>query len=362
MLQIINKKPSIIEDKRKLLLKVLNPDEPKFIVGINDLCDNILGVFKRKNIPVIGVVDDFTDKTEYNGYPIYKTRDLPKDALAISCVIDGRLITAIDNLKKNGIHNILTYLELQLKFPELFKQVRFCESNITDIERNKENYHWLYSILNDEHSKQSLENILDFRYNYHVESMRFFSFQLKNQYFDQFITFGNNEVFVDCGGFDGNTTISFISQNTAYKKVYYFEPSPEQFNISKNNLSNYRNIDFFNMATYSCNTKLKFDSGLGSSSSISNSGNTEIQAVKLDDIINDAVTYIKLDVEGAEFDTLQGAERLIKEYRPKIAVCVYHDQTDFWRIPKLILEYNSNYKVYLRHYTEGLLETVMYFI
>ncbi len=362
MLYITDKKPAIIEEKNELFLRTLRSDERKFIVGINDLCDYLIDIFRQENISITGIVDDFTDGIEYMGYPIYRSKTLPKDAIVISCVVDGKLITAIDNLKKHGINNILTYLDLRLQSPELFKQVRFCENNIIDIEINKIEYTWLYSILEDEHSKQSLEHLIDFRYNYNVESMRFFPFQLENQYFDNFILFNDDEVFVDCGGFDASTTISFISQNPTYKNVYYFEPSPSQFITSKNNLENYRNINLFNMATFNCNTVLKFDSDLGSSSSISINGNTEIRAIKLDDIINGTVTYIKLDVEGAEFETLQGAEKLIKKYKPKLAVCVYHDQADFWRIPKLILDYNPNYKVYLRHYTEGLLETVMYFI
>ncbi|WP_379157288.1 FkbM family methyltransferase [Paenibacillus sp. sgz5001063] len=362
MLNITNRKTTIIEEKRELFLRVLQSDEQKFIVGINPLCDHLIDIFNQENIYISGIVDDFTDKSDYMGYPIFKTQSLPKDALAISCVVDGKLITAIDNLKSHGINNILTYLELRLQSPDLFKQVRFCENNIIDIEINENKYNWLYSILEDELSQKTLENILDFRYNYNVESMRFFPFQLHNQYFDDFIPFSDNEIFVDCGGFDGSTTISFISKHPSYKNVYYFEPSPSQFIISKKNLGNYRDITLFNLATHNCNTILKFDSGVGSSSSISNSGNIEIKTTKLDDVINDAVTYIKLDVEGVEFETLQGAENLIKKFQPKLAVCVYHNQADFWRIPELVLSYNPSYKVYIRHYTEGLLETVMYFI
>lgn len=45
-----------------------------------------------------------------------------------------------------------------------------------------------------------------------------------------------------------------------------------------------------------------------------------------------------------------------------MAICVYHDQRDFWRIPERVLSYVGDYDVHLRHYTEGVLETVMYFI
>lgn len=362
MLKVIDKKSEIMNTKKELLCFVLDPTKTKFIMGSNELTDTILDVYTKKNIEITGIVDDFTSNTEYRGHSIFRTHELPKEALVISCVIDGRLITAIDNLRRSGIYNILTYLDLHMQFPDLFKQVRFCENNVNDIVQNEDKYHWLYSILNDDYSKQTLNHILDFRFNYNVDAMRFFPFQLENQYFDSIIKFDNQEVFVDCGGFDGETTLSFISQNPTYNKIHYFEPSLRQFNISKNKLSKFSSIEYFNMATYSHSTTLTFNPELGSSSGISSNGNVTVQAVKLDDVIKNRITYIKLDVEGAELATLEGAEQLIRKYKPRLAVCVYHDQTDFWKIPQLVLSYQSEYKVYIRHYTEGLLETVMYFV
>ncbi len=35
---------------------------------------------------------------------------------------------------------------------------------------------------------------------------------------------------------------------------------------------------------------------------------------------------------------------------------------DFWRIPEQVLSYRDDYNIFLRHYTEGVSETVMFFI
>jgi hypothetical protein len=72
--------------------------------------------------------------------------------------------------------------------------------------------------------------------------------------------------------------------------------------------------------------------------------------------------YIKMDIEGWEMNALKGAENLIKTLKPKLAICVYHKPNDFLEIYNYIKELNPNYKIYLRHYTEGVVETVMYFI
>jgi len=47
---------------------------------------------------------------------------------------------------------------------------------------------------------------------------------------------------------------------------------------------------------------------------------------------------------------------------PKMAISAYHQKDDFWKIPEKILNIRSDYDIYLRHYTEGIVETVMFFI
>lgn len=69
-----------------------------------------------------------------------------------------------------------------------------------------------------------------------------------------------------------------------------------------------------------------------------------------------------MDIEGFEYEALRGAQRLIGKYQPKLAISVYHNAEDIWKIPKLILEINTNYKIFLRHYTKGICETIMFFV
>jgi hypothetical protein len=59
---------------------------------------------------------------------------------------------------------------------------------------------------------------------------------------------------------------------------------------------------------------------------------------------------------------LDGARRHIERDHPKLAIAVYHRASDFWKIPEFILGIHKDYQVYLRHYTEGWIETLMYFV
>lgn len=77
---------------------------------------------------------------------------------------------------------------------------------------------------------------------------------------------------------------------------------------------------------------------------------------------NEKVTFIKMDIEGAELETLKGASRLIAEQKPKLAVCVYHKPEDIFTIPEYLRTLNPDYKFYLRYYTFAEWDTVLYAI
>jgi len=82
---------------------------------------------------------------------------------------------------------------------------------------------------------------------------------------------------------------------------------------------------------------LSANQGEASHLTTDSSSGTIIQCVALDDtLIGWHPTYIKMDIEGAEYDALLGAERLIRSYKPVLAICVYHRPQDIWEIPQLI--------------------------
>jgi hypothetical protein len=107
--------------------------------------------------------------------------------------------------------------------------------------------------------------------------------------------------------------------------------------------------------------QLRFDSGQGTSSKLSNQGSVEVQCCRLDDVLGSQVpTYIKMDIEGAELDAIQGARQTVKQNQPLLAVCVYHVQDHLWKIPLAIHEANPDYRYFLRPYMPECWETVCY--
>jgi hypothetical protein len=74
------------------------------------------------------------------------------------------------------------------------------------------------------------------------------------------------------------------------------------------------------------------------------------------------VTFIKMDIEGAELNALIGSRNTIVKNKPILAISIYHKKKDIFEIINYILSLNLNYKFYLRHYSLGKSETILYAI
>ena len=73
-------------------------------------------------------------------------------------------------------------------------------------------------------------------------------------------------------------------------------------------------------------------------------------------------TFIKMDVEGSEKEALAGARDTILRNKPKLAICLYHRNRDFIEIPNWIHKLVPEYKLYVRHHSFSVNETVLYAI
>lgn len=190
------------------------------------------------------------------------------------------------------------------------------------------------------------------------------------QYFPQDLLKASlDEVFIDCGAYDGDTIAALISQQGYdFKHLIALEPDPT--NISK--LENYKSslgielqerIRIVPLAASNNNGKVKFAATGNAASVISELGSLEIDCAKLDDILtNSSPTFIKMDIEGAEIDALNGAASMIRTHLPILAICAYHQQDHLWRVPLLINSISSEYRFFLRPHGQECYDCVCYAI
>ena len=187
-----------------------------------------------------------------------------------------------------------------------------------------------------------------------------------DQYFPGLFSLTADECFVDCGSYTGDTIQSLISQpgisqpGSGFRKVIAFEADPENFDrltkwIATLEAPVASRISALNAAVGAQRGNLRFRANGDDGARLAADGNVVVECVPIDDLLfESAPTFIKMDIEGAELDALEGASRSIRTHRPILSICAYHKQDDLWRIPLFIQSLVEDYRLFLRpHYSDG---------
>lgn len=185
-----------------------------------------------------------------------------------------------------------------------------------------------------------------------------------NQYFDkEIIQFDSDEIFIDGGCFNFATSARLLELNPKVKKIYAYEPDQKNLCMIKDAVkkSGFHNVIIAPFAWWSENTELIFESSGRGGAKVAPIG-TRVTAVAIDSVVppDEEITFIKLDVEGAELEVLKGAEATIRRCRPKLAVAIYHKQKDYFEIAEYIKAIVPEYRAHIRHYSSVNVDTVLY--
>ncbi len=196
------------------------------------------------------------------------------------------------------------------------------------------------------------------------------AFILEQYAYQNIIAVRPDDVVIDCGGCWGDTALYFASKGA--KDIYVFEFVKSNLEIMNKNISlNNRYSDKINIIQNpvwnQSNVSLSYiDRGPGSRVGKYDEYENKIKTLTIDDLVKlkkiSKVDFIKMDIEGAEIQALEGAEETIKKFKPKLAISAYHKSDDLVAIPKLIQSIRDDYSFYIDYYTIIADEIVIYAI
>ncbi|MBN7573062.1 hypothetical protein C1H57_00405 [Clostridium sp. 2-1] len=273
--------------------------------------------------------------------------------------------SAETQLRELGFNNIITYNDMVLD--EVMNGNRDKEW----FKDQEEEIFKAYNILKDEESKKVFVNVLCNRIAPQFSKYKYDEICVLPQYFpSDILGFTDNESFVDCGAYDGDTLESFLKvTNEKFSSAYSFELDKDNYDKLCSNArmlskSVSEKIECFNYGVWNENKTISYGK-MSSSDSFSIFNEKEIttaKVVKLDDLLgNRKVTMIKMDIEGAEMMALEGSNKIITEQKPKMAICVYHRVEDLWKIPIYLKKLVPSYNISIRHHANfWVSETVCY--
>lgn len=238
------------------------------------------------------------------------------------------------------------------------------DNNEYEIFRNRANalknhtdeFVWLYGRLADYRSRYTLYAFINYWLNFNMETLLDVRETIFKSYFDpDIIKCTADEVIVDLGAYIGDTVVDYVNTyGRKYKKFYCYEISPETFNALKNTIeaNNFDNIELRRKgaATQKGFMRIKSTNPNDPSANIiSETGDIEVEVVTIDEDITEPVTLIKMDIEGAEQAALRGCAGHIKNNKPKLALSLYHNNEDIWKLPRMVDEICPGYKFYMRY-------------
>jgi FkbM family methyltransferase len=276
-------------------------------------------------------------------------------------VASHRLLGPMDRMRILEFRNVAPLSILQILAPDRFPPHMFYDGWFSDMEDNRERYAELREALSDDMSRRTLDAILDFRLTLDVERIR--PVIDWDVYFpDGLLSFGEDEVYVDGGAYEGDTINFFIDRmNGRYSRVIGFEPDPSTFAKLQANFADEPRVEAVNRGLYDHSGTLRFNDAGSRGSLIVDDGGVQVPITSLDEILQgDRVTYIKMNIEGAELKALEGARESLIRWKPKLAISGYHSPSDLWRVPEVICSINPDYRLYLRQHDGGVIESVIY--
>jgi FkbM family methyltransferase len=180
-----------------------------------------------------------------------------------------------------------------------------------------------------------------------------------------FFSFSPDDILVDCGAFDGDTLRELARQKINYQRLIAIEPDPLNFRILEEYVSTLpesvrTKILLFQKAIGASREHISFEA-TGTANTTMELGSFHVESVPLDLLLADEQpTYIKMDIEGAEYRALLGCRQVIAKHLPILAICLYHRQEDLWSIPLLVRSISDQYSLFLRRYSDECWEQVCY--
>ncbi len=372
--------------KAKLQEDLFNklPETGKFVIfGACSAGEKVLNDIKvyKPDSEVIGFIDNAV-KGSFCGLPVYRLKEFIDsvrhccDMVVMATRKDFSTINTIFDLYKVPyiIQTPFLFDYYREKLNILNEQNLKKVLNIFDLEEDKNLYDFMFKM----HANLIDTKLADdyFREKYVTKNQG--NFTIENHYLEK-INKAVIKVAFDLGLNSGLNVIAYDKLLPNLQKTYGFEVIYdkakvlyiEDFIIGEKLCivpfalgDTERIVDFYFNKVFSTCSYCDFYQN-NPPTDMTNWEKTKIHITTMDKFCRDEKLipdFIKMDIEGSEMAALLGGIKTIQEYRPQLAISIYHSNEDFVNIPLYLKENLKDYCFRLGHYSPWRAETVLYAI
>lgn len=352
---------SVREELVQALSRKFDDSKKIAVYGAGDTAERWFAPFVRGDVVPNCFIDDTPGKA---GTFLYEKPVISLEEAHVECkgalillasIVQKTRETMADTLRKDPIEDAEVCLE--------WEEYVFC--------KHSDEVLAVFDMLEDECSKRTYANMILTRMGKTVQNL---DYCCKDQYFAiaEFAKRDIDEVFVDCGGYVGDTIEQYLNIKAGvFEKIVAFEPFERSFRAMSTRTArlvqewgleeNQIELVQAGVGEEAYKTELKICERADGQALSPERAHGDIPVIALDNYFAEQkISFLKADIEGYEWNMLHGVERVIRRDRPKLAICMYHTPFDMYRLALKIRLYCPDYKFAVRQHYCDILETVLY--
>ncbi|MCA1652897.1 MAG: FkbM family methyltransferase [Sphingomonadales bacterium] len=342
------------------------PNDGLVVYGLGATGQTIVDELIDKDVPIELILDRGKRGQEHRGIPIRALDEVADGGIAGKTVLIGLHNHYVDvktldrDLREAGAAEVLTPINLPQLVGEPRTKPGYWLDSSFDYAAHHPDFDRLRGLLADEASRDLLDLILRYRQSGSLADCPPAS--LTDEYTPADLPrYAGPLRVVDCGAFTGVAIHKLLGAGYTLDTVVAFEPDPASFaTLASRNFPANRTL-CLPLGTWSSTTQLRFASDGSMGSALSDTGEVTIQCVAIDDVLHgEPVNLVKLDVEGAEIETLKGMERIVRAQKPNLLLSAYHTPGHLYEIADLIAGWELGYRFHLRVHEYNTFGVVLY--
>ncbi len=321
---------------------------PIILYGMGNGAEKILALCQKFKIPVqdLFASDEFVRGQSFAGFQVKRYEQIR------TAYSDPIILIAFGTERPEVLDKIYRIAE---EFEVLAPDIPLFGDELIDfpsIKQHQAAIVQVYERLADTTSKKVFQCLLQYKLSGKIRYLQECE-TTREEALSHLFPLEDKAVYMDLGAYDGDTVEEFIAYTQGkYGKIFALEPDRKNFAKLKRKIEDrhWQHVTLFPYASWSQAAKLIFDGRGGRNSALGERG-YEVQAESVDHLLQGKpASFIKMDVEGAEYETLLGCKRTIQQFAPKFAISAYHRSWDFVELPKLLWTLNPHYRIFLRHH------------
>jgi len=342
MLDFLKEKSSVWENLQATT-------KPIILYGMGNGADKIIDWCEAHGVKVAGIfaTDEFVRYQSFRGLVVQKYSDIlaqfGTDILIVIAFASERPEVLARFMELSSLHEtVAPHLPLFNEATEELVSRAWLAKYELQLQE-------VYCMLADEQSKQVFASILNYKLS-GKPAYLFDSDTSRQQDLQQLFSWQPAPAYLDLGAYNGDTVKEYLGLVTTPSTIIAVEPDRRNCRKLRAEAENQQQAwEIHECGIWDYQGELSFSDSGGRQSSFCSTHKKTVTVNTIDSIVgNRPISYIKMDVEGAEKQALKGGIVTIQRNKPQMFIAAYHYDNDLWQLPLQIKALVPEYKIYLR--------------